>query len=214
MTWDRDGRGVHIDYAPSDGVSFTRIGTTPLFDVPTTTPSVFYAFSAGDPGVVLVDGTYYLWFAGYSNDGKDDQLSIGVATSTDATNWKVVPAPVLTKGAPGTWDDEAAATPSVVYDGTQFVMAYTGVSERFNGEINVESGNIGLAVSKDAVTWTRIGMGPIISKGAPGSWNDIGVWGPNLVLEGGKYRIYFAGIHLGANCSERTASIGLANPSP
>ena len=203
----------HLGHATSsDGASFARSSTSPLFPIPfLDNLESFYALTASEPAALLHDGTYYLWFTGMRFDDQDNMhLAVGLATSADGSSWTVRPDPVFTPGPSGTWDDEAVTTASVLHNGSQFVMAYTGVGNRDGTTINVESGSIGLAVSDDGETWTRVGSEPVITAGPTGSWNETGVWGPHLMTLDGEYLIYFGGVRVGETCRDRHAGIGLA----
>ena len=83
--------------------------------------------------------------------------SIGHAVSTDLTTWAVLP-DALSRDAPGSWDDRALWTGSVVrYDGTWYLF-YTGTSNGDGGLVQ----RIGAAVSDDLVNWRRHRANPLI----------------------------------------------------
>jgi len=73
---------------------------------------------------VLFDGTeYQMWYSG--SDGSP--WRIGYATSSDGIVWVKHPDnPVLDLGESGTWDDDYVFGPSVLFDGTEYQMWYTG----------------------------------------------------------------------------------------
>ena len=65
------------------------------------------------------------------------------------TNWvKYDGNPVLSPGAPGSWDNYGVFWPTVIFDGTQYQMWYSG---RTDGSV----GHIGYATSPDGLTWMK-----------------------------------------------------------
>lgn len=108
----------HIEYAESaDGISWS----TPRF-VLLPAPLALIA----DPSVVLVKGTYYMYFTGLADlDGLND---IYLATSSDGIHWTKYPDdqhphPVISRQNP-TMGDYGAGQPSVLYLNDRFVMYY------------------------------------------------------------------------------------------
>lgn len=83
--------------------------------------------------------------------------SIGHAASSDLTRWAVL-SDALQPGPPGTWDDLATWTGSVISHDGRWYMLYTGINRSENGLIQ----RIGLAVSDDLMRWTRHPDNPIL----------------------------------------------------
>ncbi len=121
------------------------------------------------PQVILIDGTYHMWYAGQGN-----RLQIGYATSSDGINWKKYLAnPVLRLGAPMEWDGGEIAAPSVHKINGQFQMWYQGKNEQ-DGKTN-----IGFASSADGVAWIKDSLNPIL-EGSPGAWDAFSVFYPSV----------------------------------
>jgi hypothetical protein len=112
--------------------------------------------------VLIKDNIYHLWYSGIDifNDNR-----IGYATSPDGINWtKDSLNPVLDKGNPGSWDDEEAMHPYVLFEDNTFKMWYNGhdgVTQR-----------ILYATSPDGRLWTRFTQHPMLEPGLPGQWDD------------------------------------------
>jgi len=83
--------------------------------------------------------------------------SIGHAVSTDLRTWSVLPDAVL-PGTPGSWDDLAVWTGSVIRRGDTWYMFYTGISSRDQGRVQ----RIGLAVSQDLIAWRKHPANPVL----------------------------------------------------
>lgn len=83
--------------------------------------------------------------------------SIGHAVSFDLTHWTVLP-DALQPGRPGSWDDLATWTGSVLHHDGRWYMLYTGIRRSEQGLIQ----RIGLATSEDLVRWTKHPDNPVL----------------------------------------------------
>ncbi len=138
---------------------------------------------------VLYDGIQYrMWYAGH--DGSN--LRIGYATSSDGVTWsKDAANPALDLGIAGSQDAMGVSSPTVVYDGIEYQMWYTG----YDGS-NLR---IGHATSNDGVTWNKHADNPVLEQGESNSWDAMGVSGPTTVMFGAEdFRMWYTGYD-GAN---------------
>ncbi len=85
------------------------------------------------------------------------QASVGHAQSADLQTWQVLP-DALHAGEPGSWDDLAIWTGSVLRHDGCWYMAYTGVNRAERGLVQ----RIGIATSDDLVTWKRHDGNPVL----------------------------------------------------
>lgn len=92
--------------------------------------------------------------------------SIGHAVSLDLRRWTVL-ADALRPGEPGTWDDVATWTGSVIRHGGRWHMLYTGIGTQEDGLVQ----RIGLASSDDLVHWTKHPANPVLE--ADGRWYEL-----------------------------------------
>src|SRR5262249_14114447 len=98
------------------------------------------------------------------------EVDFGHAVSTDLNHWTQLP-PVLGV-EPGGWENLHVWAPHVVHWGDLWWMFYTGVTD-LPGQFS-DTQRIGVAVSSDLMTWSRVGTGPVWSSaGAPWAW-----WAP------------------------------------
>lgn len=176
---------------PAPEVSATPTGTAPP---PTTTDwnqnvgnpvlsgTTWDSGGVFDPAVVrLGASSWVMYYTGASSTGT---WSIGRATSTDGVTWtKTGTGPVLAPGAAGTWDSTWVGAPFVMFSGSTYRMWYTG-SGTFTA--------IGTATSTDGITWVK-GSDPVLVAGTAGAWDESGVSRPWVLLEGGTYRMWYAG---------------------
>jgi beta-fructofuranosidase len=84
--------------------------------------------------------------------------SIGHATSKDLKNWNEI-GTALQKSQPGSWDDVATWTGSVIRNPKtdEYFLFYTGVHKSNEGLVQA----IGVATSLDLTTWKKLGEKPI-----------------------------------------------------
>lgn len=113
-----------VGYATSsDGVSWTKHGSNPVLTV--GSPAEWDGQIVREPSVLNVGGTYHMW---YSGTAKWPFFRIGHATSPDGVTWtKDAGNPVLTPTA-GAWDANEVFAPSVVANGSDYEMFYSGNS--------------------------------------------------------------------------------------
>jgi hypothetical protein len=102
------------------------------------------------------------------SDGNIEELALAV--SVDGVSWRREgPIPVLSRGAPGTWDSVHAAEGAVVLrlSPTSFKMWYSGgIDESHEG--------IGCASSTDGLNWVKFAGNPIFSVFSGPSWRTGG----------------------------------------
>jgi beta-fructofuranosidase len=92
--------------------------------------------------------------------------SIGHAVSDDLVSWTTL-SDALSRGEPGSWDDIATWTGSIIeVDGTWF-MLYTGIASDGDGLVQ----RIGLVTSQDLIHWERFGQRPLIE--ADPTWYEV-----------------------------------------
>ncbi|MEL7237443.1 MAG: glycosyl hydrolase [Planctomycetota bacterium] len=119
----------------------------------------------GDVDVLFHDGVFHLFHLTLPNHD-----FIAHAVSEDGLNWKRTKN-ALFIGHPGAWDDDALWTMNVSADPDhegRWRMFYTGLSRREKGRIQ----RIGLAVSDDLETWTKVEDGYPIDITAGSKWYE------------------------------------------
>lgn len=124
-------------------------------------PEWYDTQEAASASVVIVDGTYHMWYSGLDADGDN---RICHATSPDGIAWTKDSAnPVMDLGAPGSLDSNELIHPFVIYEAPLFRMWYNGH--------DTSAQRILYAVSLDGVVWAR-SSSPALDRGAPGEWDD------------------------------------------
>lgn len=87
-----------------------------------------------------------------------------------------------------TWEAHYVDRPSVIYNGSSFIMWYSGED---NSAIGIDT--IGVATSTDGIHWIRAQENPVLKIGAPGAWDSCSVNTPWVIREGGEYKMWFTG---------------------
>ncbi|MBD3242660.1 MAG: hypothetical protein GF331_18865 [Chitinivibrionales bacterium] len=136
---------VSIGYAWStDNVTWQRFAANPVLTA--GTPGLHDSASVQDPCVLLLDGTYHMWYGSLGTWDIEGQ-QIGYATSPDGVTWtKHDDNPVVAWGEPGAWDSWRASFPAVVYYQDSLRMWYTGMDTEFPSYPEPYHWDIGYAV--------------------------------------------------------------------
>jgi predicted GH43/DUF377 family glycosyl hydrolase len=181
-TYQQGQSHTNIGLATSpDGIHFTKQGKVLFKGAPgdwdgkyIESPAAYY-----DPS----SGVYALWYTGQDTVG---WINIGLAVSNNGVNWNKYPGPVLTHGAPYTWDDMFAAVPSVIRTNGVLEMWYSGIS--FLGQ--QDSVRVGYAVSFDGAHWIKYPGNPVLFN-LPGDTSRY--WAVDVVWDsvGNQYKMYY-----------------------
>lgn len=124
---------------------------------------------------------YKMWYEGYD-------YTIGYATSADGMTWTTYGGnPVLTHGLSGAWDGLYVSTPSVVFNGSEYIMSFGGY------QTSIFSRRIGIAYSLDGTSWSKDAGNPVIDVGPSGSWDDTFVDHSELLFIGSSLKMWYSG---------------------
>lgn len=177
--------GAYQDFAPDVG------------HVSLTVPWDIYGVNGS---TVLFDGSLYrMWYTGTGFGGN----AIGYATSADGVNWMKRNGPVIVRGAPGSFDQDFVSEPSVLVDGAQFRMWYSG----FGCQPSLCTYGIGHATSPDGIAWTKDPANPVVVPTPPEEVPfDAGSVGfAQVLFDDSLYRMWYTG-----GLGTLGSSIGLA----
>ena len=147
----------------ADGVHFRRDASNPIFH-PTGAWTVGRAI---DAEVVPFDNQYFLYFA--TRDPTYKVQMQGVATAPLGTDFGRAAwqqrgnGPVLRPTLP--WEKDCVEGASCLKRGKYLYMFYAGA-------YNNEPQQIGVARSRNGLTWERLSDQPLLPNGAPGTWNS------------------------------------------
>jgi len=110
-------------------------------------------------------------------------LGAGASTAFAQVQWdRYASNPVLTHGAPGSWDPTMAVATSVMDHQGVYKMWYDG------------DGGFGYATSPDGVAWARHPGNPVLQPGAPGAWDENEIVQRSVIVAAGLYRMWYTGV--------------------
>ncbi len=105
---------------------------------------------------------------------------------TSPTEWiKYSKNPVLSTGSTSNWDGLQIFSPTIVYNGSGYMMWYCGHKGA--------TWQIGLAISMDGLSWTKYSGNPVLTVGKTGSWNEAHVGSPCVIFDGKIYKMWYQG---------------------
>ena len=186
-----NGGDNRVGYATSpDGVVWTKYSGNPVLDL--GPPGSMDDHEVMHPSVIFEAGLYRMWYNGKTNVIPQQIL---YASSPDGINWSRFTAhPMLEAGPSGSWDDGGLGALCVVVSGASYHMWYTGWSE-YDPDLDPPGDfAFGHATSSDGLVWTKTtAFNPVLTPGTAGSWEDSLIWGPSVSLEGGGFRMWYAG---------------------
>jgi hypothetical protein len=190
-----DGSGLErIGYATSpDGISWTKSASNPVLGL--GAPGSWNDVYSYCPSLLFDGAIYHMWYSG--TDGVI--VRAGYATSPDGITWTPYAGNlcsgttgngcVLDIGPPGSWDEDGAYHPNVMFDGITYKMWYAGV--------NSPNERIGYATSPDGITWTKSPSNPVLDFGSPGEWDQLGAGACSVKYNGASYDMWFTGAYSG-----------------
>ncbi len=120
------------------------------------------------PRIYEQDGTYYLFYFGFSSAGfEKGGASIGVATASDPSGpWTRQATALIRPGAKGSWDDQIIYRPFLIKESDTYFLY-------FNARGSSGHENIGFATSKNILgPYTEFSNNPVIQHGSNSDrWN-------------------------------------------
>jgi hypothetical protein len=149
----------------------------------------------GFPSIVFDGSVYHQWYCNY-NYVTGEFEKIGYATSSDGINWAkyddstttdppfAESDPVLNPGPPGSYDDEQASGPFVLFIDNTYHMWYGGSDNSIHSSICH-------ATSLNGINWTKDTLNPVLDVGPNGTWDDVWVWAPCVVFDGSIYHMWY-----------------------
>lgn len=141
-------------------------------------------YIAANGSVLYSDGQCWYWYQA----GDRDVPQIGLARSNNAINWNKEAAPVLKNGPRGSWDERGVGDPFVLKLDGWFYIYYLGQNR-------ARQQRIGLARSRDGVSWVKLRSSPVLDLPQPGSGapDENGQGEPSVWEENGSYWMLYTG---------------------
>ncbi|RYX83353.1 glycoside hydrolase [bacterium] len=163
QTYGNDRNDAICHATSTDGVHFTRNASNPIFH-PTGS---WTAGRAIDADVFPFGDRLILLFATRDKEYKIQKIGAASAPlNSDFTRDKWQAESIGSVFAPELdWEKACIEAPSVIQHEGKLWMFYAG-------GYNNEPQQIGIATSKDGITWLRASEEPFLKNGEPGSWNS------------------------------------------
>ena len=176
-----DGRTWHTGLAiSSDGVNWRKQGKV-LSPNPATWEGTYIAANGS---ALVVRNQLWYWYQA----GDRDSARIGLARSADGKIWRKEPRSVLDPGPYMSWDERAVADPFVLQKDGWFCLYYLGQNRAGQQQL-------GLARSRDGITWVKLRSNPVATIPLPGSGTatENGLGEPAVWEQGGAYWMLYTG---------------------
>jgi predicted GH43/DUF377 family glycosyl hydrolase len=174
-----DGKTWHTGLAVSpDGVAWRKEGK-----ILSPEPGTWEGSAIAANGSAIVDESGILY---YYQAGEGDRVQIGLARSRNGHQWQRNGPPVLAPGPWGSWDERGVADPYVIRAGQNYYMFYLG-KDRASRQ------RIGVAISRDSVSWYKLRSNPILELGDYGAFDAKGLGEPAVWAARGYYWMLYTG---------------------
>jgi len=157
--------------------------------------STFYNY----PDVLMFGKSFVMWFSGQLSNVS----GIYRADSFDGVHWTINREVALFTGPNGTWDSGTVYSPSVVWNGSTYLMYYTASGTNSFRQM-------GVAFSKDGLSWTKYIGNPIVVAG-PGYYDSWWARYGNVIFENGVYEMWYTGHTLTNTTTKWYAAVDYAS---
>jgi predicted GH43/DUF377 family glycosyl hydrolase len=172
-----DGHTWRTGLATSrDGLTWNKLGAV-LAPNPTAWEGDYIAANGS---ALVFHGRLFYWYQAARPP------RIGLAESSNRPNWTRRERPVLETGPRGSFDERGVADPYVVSFGDFLYMYYLG-QDRAHRQM------IGLARSRDGVSWTKLRGNPVLEPDGAGQFDERGVGEPAVWAASGWYWMLYTG---------------------
>lgn len=174
-----DGKTWHTGLAVSpDGIAWSKEGKILSPD-----PGTWEGSRIAANGSAIVDESGILY---YYQAGEGDRVQIGLVRSRNGHQWQRNGSPVLSAGPWGSWDERGVADPYVIRIASNYYMFYLG-------QDRARRQRIGVAISRDGVSWSKLRSNPILDLGDYGAFDAHGLGEPAVWVARGYYWMLYTG---------------------
>jgi predicted GH43/DUF377 family glycosyl hydrolase len=175
-----DGRTWHTGLATStDGIAWQKQGRVLSPDAKTWEGD----YIAANGTALVVNGEFFYWYQA----GPKDSPAIAVARSGDGRSWARQNGAVVGHGPRGSWDERATGDPYVIRLEDGFYYMY------YLGEDRARRQRLGVARSRDGVTWEKLRASPVLELGGAGAFDEEGLGEPAVWKSDGWYWMLYTG---------------------
>jgi len=158
---------------------------------------------ASDPSVIADESVFRLAYTGVDlSNPMSPHSSIALATSSDSMTWSAVSSLTVStatangdvlRGRPGMWD-ENLETPLLMKTLSGYMLYYSGYRDATSpaGLGKGFPASLGLATSRDGLTFTRAQFDPVLTP-TPGSFDADAIYSPDIIPYQSGYLMVYAG---------------------
>ncbi len=140
------------------------------------TDSWDFAFITSPKFLETPEGEWRLYYGGAGTT-----VGIGLLVSHDrGETWTPHPENPVFERELGSWDEGVLGCTVLILNG-RYMMWYTGYEEPL--DLETTRMYIGLAFSEDGIEWERSPLNPVVQPGEPGSWNDLRIVSPHIIVD-------------------------------
>ncbi|MCP4229786.1 MAG: hypothetical protein GY771_06520 [bacterium] len=191
-----------IGHATSpDGLTWTKDPNNPVLDVSGLESEDWDALVTAEPSVVYRNNRFELFYVGGDVEGGIFILELGLATSTDGSNWtRYAGNPIL-----GNTTDNIYA-PFVLHNGAEYELWYTGGPK---ADPYFPEGPFWYYTSYDGITWD-IAETTALERGYPGEWDSDGIFGPTVLISDNEEKMWYSGYFIDYDEGDIDFAIGYA----
>ena len=133
---------IYVTWGVSSTINWIDFENNPIL-----TALNSYQFGILQPVVLKVNNTFRMWYTGLQSAAYTEIL---YGESRDGISWETnLNQPVLSPGAPGTWDSWSVQSGAVIYENEIYKLYYFGYADPYGGW------HIGLATSTDGINWEK-----------------------------------------------------------
>jgi len=157
----------------TDGLSFTKQGVV---------------VTGGGSPIAVVDTSNVLHLY-YTKGSSTDGWSYYHRSSTDGTTFGQESLVFSPSKVSGSFDQMSVITGRIFYKSPYYYLAYSGSSTHDD-----YPEGIGLARSSDLLTWERYEGNPVLLRNSCGTWDEGGIWSPDIIEYNGQFFMWFEGV--------------------
>jgi predicted GH43/DUF377 family glycosyl hydrolase len=107
--------------------------------------------------------------------------------NTTPTKWiRYNKNPIVSLGTSTGWEGKGVTYPTVLHNGSGYMMWYTGFD-------NSNEWEIGLATSSDGINWKKYNGNPVLKLGSSSTWDDKNIGRPSVLFDGKTYKMWYQG---------------------
>ena len=117
--------------------------------------------------------------------GTKGKTILGLARSTDGKTFTRQPTPILTTGPRMAWDEISLGDPYLITANNELYLFYLG-------EDRARRQRLGIAKSRDGITWTKL-RGPILELGGAGDFDENGLGEPAIFEANNQWVMLYTG---------------------